>query len=232
MGLANPGSAESHGLLRTSFTTDGVERIYSWRRLYAYRLVVVAGLSIEDALAGYWEDLKACVAIGLGLTAMALLVTGVLDHNRIDNMLSRGVLRAAVDNISQGLMVISADRHVPLLNARAVELLDLPPHLALPGFEFNSLLEWQLEAGEFADNDSAAERTLAELGESSVATPFTAARGAMARCWKSARRCSIPVSRFAPSLTSPNRSTTPAPWPMPAIWRRRRHGPDLNSSPS
>jgi signal transduction histidine kinase len=69
-----------------------------------------------------------------------------------------------VDNISQGLMVISADRHVPLLNARAVELLDLPPHLALPGFEFDSLLEWQLEAGEFADNDSAAERTLAETG--------------------------------------------------------------------
>ena len=147
-----------------SATTDGIERAYGWRRLDAYHLVVVAGLSIEDALAGYREDLKACVAIGLGLTAMTLLVSAVLAHNRIDSMLSRQVLRAAVDNISQGLMVIAADRRVPLLNARAVELLDLPPHLTLPGFEFNSLLEWQLEAGEFADTDSTAVRTLAELG--------------------------------------------------------------------
>ncbi len=136
MRLTDPALAESHGLVRTSATTDGIERIYSWRRLDAYRLVVVAGLSTEDALAGYREDLERCVAIGLGLTAMILLVTAVLAHNRIDSMLSRQVLRAAVDNISQGLMVISADRHVPLLNARAVELLDLPPHLALPGFEF------------------------------------------------------------------------------------------------
>ncbi len=162
--LTDPALAESHGLLRKSATTDGVERIYGWRRLDDYRLVVVAGLSTEDALAGYREDLKRCVAIGLGLTAMTLMVSVVLVRNRIDSMLARQVLRAAVENISQGLMVIAADRHVPLLNARAVELLDLPPHLALPGFEFDSLLEWQLESGEFADNDLAAERTLAELG--------------------------------------------------------------------
>ena len=164
LGLAGSALAETHGLVRTSATTDGIERAYGWRRLDAYHLVVVAGLSIEDALAGYREDLKACVAIGLGLTAMTLLVSAVLAHNRIDSMLSRQVLRAAVDNISQGLMVIAADRRVPLLNARAVELLDLPPHLTLPGFEFDSLLEWQLEAGEFADTDATAVRTLVELG--------------------------------------------------------------------
>ena len=164
LGLAGSALAETHGLVRTSATTDGIERAYGWRRLDAYHLVVVAGLSIEDALAGYREDLKACVAIGLGLTAMTLLVSAVLAHNRIDSMLSRQVLRAAVDNISQGLMVIAADRRVPLLNARAVELLDLPPHLTLPGFEFDSLLEWQLEAGEFADTDATAVRTLVESG--------------------------------------------------------------------
>jgi signal transduction histidine kinase len=163
-GLADRASVERHGLVRTRVATDGIERIYGWRRLDTYRLVVVAGLSIEDALAGYREDLKNCAAIGLVLTAITLLVSAVLAHNRIDGLLSRQVLRAAVDNISQGLMVIAADRRVPLLNARAVELLDLPPHLTLPGFEFDSLLEWQLEAGEFDDNDSAAERTLAESG--------------------------------------------------------------------
>ena len=134
MGFADPALVGTHGLVHTNATMDGIERIYSWRRLDAYRLVVIAGLSIEDALAGYREDLKGCVAIGLGLTAMTLLVSAVLAHNRIESMLSRQVLRAAVDSINQGLMVIAADRHVPLLNARAVELLDLPPHLTLPGF--------------------------------------------------------------------------------------------------
>jgi signal transduction histidine kinase/DNA-binding response OmpR family regulator len=164
MGFADPALVGTHGLVRARATMDGIERIYGWRRLDTYRLVVVAGLSIEDALAGYREDLKGCVAIGLGLTAIIVLVSAVLARNRLNGMRSRQVLRAAVDNISQGLMVIAADRRVPLLNARAVELLDLPPHLTLPGFEFDSLLEWQLEAGEFDDNGSAAERTLAESG--------------------------------------------------------------------
>jgi hypothetical protein len=90
---ADPALAKSHGFVRTSATTDGIERIYSWRRLDAYRLVVVAGLSIEDALAGYREDLKACMAIGLGLTAMALLVGAVLARHRVDTILSCRVLR-------------------------------------------------------------------------------------------------------------------------------------------
>ena len=175
---------------------------------------------------------SACVAIGLGLTAMALLVTGVLAHNRIDNMLSRQVLRAAVDNISQGLMVISADRHVPLLNARAVELLDLPPHLALPGFEFNSLLEWQLEAGEFADNNSAAERTLAESGgieRSNAVYRRTRCNGTVLEVRTKVLDSGLAVRTFT-DITEQEHDATP--WPMPATWHRRRPAPDPNSSPS
>ncbi len=162
--LGTAASTEAHGLVRTNATTDLTERIYSWRRVDPYDLVVVVGLSTEDALGGYRQDLKGCVVIGLGLTAMTFLVSAVLAYNRRHVLRSREMLLAAVDNISQGLLVIDAARHVPLLNARAVELLDLPPHLTIPGFEFDSLLEWQLEAGEFDDKEAAGVRTLVESG--------------------------------------------------------------------
>ena len=103
-GSPTPPWSGTHGLVRARATTDGIERIYGWGRLNAYRLVVVAGLSVEDALAGYGEDFKGCVAIGLGLTAIIVLVSAVFARNRLDGMRSRQVLRAAVDNISQGLM--------------------------------------------------------------------------------------------------------------------------------
>jgi signal transduction histidine kinase/CheY-like chemotaxis protein len=157
-------SAAAHGTVRTTGTMDGIERIFSWRRVDPYGLVVAVGLSSVDALTGYRRNMQGCIGIGLGVTVLILLVSAALARNRRDVMLSREMLRAAVENISQGLLVVDAQRRVPVLNARAAELLALPPHLTRSGVEFDSLLEWQLEAGEFAGQDATAVRNLVESG--------------------------------------------------------------------
>jgi signal transduction histidine kinase/DNA-binding NarL/FixJ family response regulator len=162
--LGRAASADTQGTLPSAGTPDRIERIYSWRRVDPYGLIVAAGLSVEDALTGFRHALKGCVAVGVGLTAIVLLVNTALARSRRDLLRSREILQAAVTNISQGLIVVDRDRRVPLLNERAVELLDLPAHLAVAGFEFDALLEWQLASGEFAGQDAAAVRTLVESG--------------------------------------------------------------------
>ena len=93
-------------------------------------------------------------------TAAAWLLNMMARHRR-DATRSQAILRAAVDNISQGLLVVDAGRRVPVLNARAAELLGLPPDLARPGVAFDAVLAWQVVTGEF--EGEAAEQVRARL---------------------------------------------------------------------
>ena len=138
-----------HGSTRMLGPLDGIDRIYSWRRVEPFGLVVAVGLSTADALAEYRRDLTGCVAAGTGLTLIALSVASILARNRREAGRSQAILRAAVDNISQGLLVVDAQRQVPVINARAAELLGLPAELAKPGVTFDALLNWQHNNGEF-----------------------------------------------------------------------------------
>ncbi len=156
--------AESQGTLETNDLKDGLSRIFSWRRVDPYGLVVVVGLSTADALAPYQRDLRVYVTTGILLTLITLLVGMALARNRRDLVRSREILRAAVDNISQGLFVVDSQRLVPVMNKRAAELLDLPPHLAKPGIRFDDLLNWQVESGEFNGPDAERVRALVRAG--------------------------------------------------------------------
>jgi signal transduction histidine kinase/CheY-like chemotaxis protein/HPt (histidine-containing phosphotransfer) domain-containing protein len=157
-------SALPLGTVDMAATADRIDRIYSWRHVDPYGLVVAVGLSRTDALSDYRSTLRGCVAIGIGLTIATVLVGMGFARNRRDLLQSREMLMAAVDNISQGLLVVDAQRHVPVMNARAAELLDLPSHMTTPGFAFDMLLQWQIEAGEFAGENAAAVRKLVEAG--------------------------------------------------------------------
>jgi signal transduction histidine kinase/DNA-binding NarL/FixJ family response regulator len=166
--LMTGASVAAHGSARmageVNGPVDGIERIYSWRRVDPYGLVVAVGLSTADALSDYRREMQVCVGIGVALTLLILLVNTVLARNRRDVMRSREMLQAAVQNISQGLLVVDDQRRVPLMNARAVELLDLPPHLSTPGIGFDALLQWQVQAGEFETQDAAPVRDLVSAG--------------------------------------------------------------------
>jgi signal transduction histidine kinase/DNA-binding response OmpR family regulator len=144
------------GTLRSHDTQDGIDRIYSWRRVHPYDLLVFVGMSTGDALTSYRRDLRGAVSIGIAATILAMLAGVLLDRHRRAVERSGEVLRAALENISQGLMVVDAARRVPVLNARAAELLGLPPHLMRPGISFDDLLNWQMESGEFGSAETVA----------------------------------------------------------------------------
>ncbi len=168
--LLPTGSDAAVGEVRGGLLQDGLDRIYSWRRLKEFGLVVVVGVSTDGALAGFRRDRESWSIAGGVLTLLTLVAGIVLARNRRDLVRSRTILQAAVENISQGLMVIDPERTVPVLNARAVELLNLPPDLAKVGVSFNALLDWQIRTGEFDTPGSERARALAEAGGVSLGT--------------------------------------------------------------
>jgi PAS domain S-box-containing protein len=63
------------------------------------------------------------------------------------------VLEATLENMTQGIMMIDAERNVRVCNHRAIELLGLPEELVRREPRFDEILRWQWEAGEFGKKD-------------------------------------------------------------------------------
>jgi signal transduction histidine kinase/DNA-binding NarL/FixJ family response regulator len=64
-------------------------------------------------------------------------------------------LEVTLDHMEHGLMMITADRQVPVCNRRALELLSLPPEIALGRHSFDDILRIQWEMDDFAAMDPA-----------------------------------------------------------------------------
>ncbi len=143
---------DDRGTIVAGDVADHTRRIYSWRVVRPYDLVVVVGLSWDAALGDYHRHMTMFIGLGALLTIVSLGAGATLIRSRKELVLSRAVLQGAVENISQGLLVVDAERAVPVMNARAAELLGLPEGLTYPGVPFDRLLEWQMESGEF-DNE-------------------------------------------------------------------------------
>ena len=130
-------------------SVDGVERIFSYRRLDRQGLAVIVGLASADVFANYAKDVVTYVAVGAGLTVLVALV-GVMLLAQGARLTAFGQrLSATLANISQGIMMVDADGRVAVLNPRVVALLGLPPHLSSEGVAFRDILEWQLSQEEF-----------------------------------------------------------------------------------
>jgi len=162
--LMHAAQEADRGSVTTTDDPDRVARIYSWRRLDAYGLIVAVGLSRAAALADYERHLVGGIVLGAALTAAAGLSGIALVRNRRNMIRSQAMLQAAVQNISQGLFVVDAQRCVPVLNGRAAELLGFPPHLTYPGVPFDDLLDWQIQNGEFKGQDASQVRRLVKSG--------------------------------------------------------------------
>jgi signal transduction histidine kinase/CheY-like chemotaxis protein len=70
---------------------------------------------------------------------------------------AEAALTAAVENVPQGIMMLSPEGVVRLMNRRAAALLGLPTALARPGVPVRDIVDWQIRDGEFAASPEIAE---------------------------------------------------------------------------
>jgi signal transduction histidine kinase/DNA-binding response OmpR family regulator len=140
----------TNGSYETVSAIDGVERIFNYRRLDKQRLAVVVGLATDEVFAIYHRDVVAYVAVGGFVTIVICAVGMILTHQRRRLLVSQERLTATLENISQGILMVDEHENVPVINARALELLDVPPSMARPDLSFRALLDWQIAHGEFS----------------------------------------------------------------------------------
>ena len=150
-------------------SVDGTQRVTAYRGVRGYKLIVSVGMAVEEVLAAYRVNRGSYIAVATAVSAVLLLVTSlvVVRQSRLNR--AREQLRASeashadkstllevtLEHMSQGIMMVDANRRVQVCNHRAVEKLGLPVGLLADRPRLDDVLHWQWRQGEFGDDGAA-----------------------------------------------------------------------------
>ena len=166
------------GHFRGGEAADGVDRLVAFRVVEHYPLIVTVGLGEQDIFAAYARNRNVYVGTGLALSVLVLVVIGASIGHRVRIDAAGEALRTSeatarekshelqvtLDHMSQGIVMIDADRRIPVVNRRAVELLGLPEEFLYEPPTFDEVLQFQWATGEFGrDGEALDPRTRAYL---------------------------------------------------------------------
>jgi two-component system sensor histidine kinase EvgS len=142
-----------------------------------YPLVVSVGIDTDVALARYFTNRTAQVALGATVTALisAVLATylrhdGHLRRTR-DDLQARyteksGLLETTLENISQGIMMVGPDDHVQIYNRRYLQKFGLPEDFMAAKPLVAEVARWLWDHGEYDGQGGTFEAWLRRFTES------------------------------------------------------------------
>jgi signal transduction histidine kinase/DNA-binding response OmpR family regulator/HPt (histidine-containing phosphotransfer) domain-containing protein len=174
--------AGSGGTFRSQEDATRTTRMESVRPLTDYPLVVDVTISEAAALAN-WRRQSRLIAIGAVCAVLGFMVLfrelgaqfRELEQNRASLELSTKELQQTADalrkserrlteksrllettleHMDQGILVVDADRMVPLCNRRAIEIMGLPPELMAVQPHFDDVLAWQWRKQEYGRDET------------------------------------------------------------------------------
>src|SRR3984893_18660626 len=125
-GLLDMPEHPDRGTLNWANPVDGTPQIVSFQRLADNGAYVIVGLDAGETLAPFRLYVWQYKLFGICITLLILVAGGLLLINTRRVLISRQVLRDAVDAISQGIVMVDARGRMPVINRRASELLSIP----------------------------------------------------------------------------------------------------------
>jgi signal transduction histidine kinase/CheY-like chemotaxis protein/HPt (histidine-containing phosphotransfer) domain-containing protein len=128
---------------------DGLQQLTHFRRVDGAPLLVEVGTSDREIMAEFRADSRTNVYVGLALSLVVIVLGMVAGWQRRRLARSERTMNAALQNISQGLIMVGPDNRIAVMNHRARELLDIPPTVQV-GVPMADLVDWQSSNGEFA----------------------------------------------------------------------------------
>ena len=166
-------AAAPAGYYITASRIDGIERIYAYREVAGFPLIVIVGMGRAGVMASYAADRRGYLAIAAVVTMLLLGVAALIVRHQARLEQTRSALRdsearhahkshlldATLQNMAQGIVMTDANRIVQVVNRRMAELYDLPEEAVTsqPYEQWRMLrLLWQRgeygpPQGEFAD---------------------------------------------------------------------------------
>ena len=176
-----------NGWTQSLSTIDGLDRLVSWREVRGFPLFVTVSVPEREIYAAVTVKERELRLSAAGMTLLIGCAIVLSSRHRIRLTRARGALaeserhasqksaelEATLANMSQGIMMVDANRTVAVINRRAVDLLGLPAAFLHSRPRFDEILRWQWENGEFDSEGTALdEKTLAFIRTGGIAAEY------------------------------------------------------------
>jgi diguanylate cyclase (GGDEF)-like protein len=107
--------------------STGMSRLVTFRQVRGHPLIVSVGLDHDEILRSARAEFHLNVIVGLFLSLIVLAAMERILASEAKARQKTDLLQLTLDNMNQGIMLVTKDRRIPIINARCAELLDLPP---------------------------------------------------------------------------------------------------------
>jgi diguanylate cyclase (GGDEF)-like protein len=126
----------------------GQPRLVTVRKVRGHPLWVSVSTNKSEAVKSAWATLQVNIMAGVFLTLIVLIAIEQLLRTETRARQKAEQLQLTLENMSQGIILVTKDLQVPIINGRCGELLGLPDEFIKNPPRFDRLLEYQPHAGE------------------------------------------------------------------------------------
>jgi diguanylate cyclase (GGDEF)-like protein len=130
-------------------TAAGEVLLVTARKVRGYPLWVTVSTKESEIYRESWSSLRLNGLIGLALTLLILAAMEQILRTEAKAKVKAEQLHLTLEHMSQGIMLVTGDRHIPIINRRCGELLDLPTTMIENPPRFDQLAEYQAQRGDF-----------------------------------------------------------------------------------
>jgi PAS domain S-box-containing protein len=145
--------AEAGALVKRS-PIDGIDRVAAYQATPGLPLVMIVTYDLSDALKPWRDYIQAAGPLAAILLLVLVLGASILSRRSSELARQSALLKATLDNMDQGLVVIDDDSKLAIHNPRALELLDLPASLMAGRPSADEVIAYQTARGEFLETPS------------------------------------------------------------------------------
>ncbi len=156
--LAQHMQADGGATFEDKDASTGEARLVTVRKVRGHPLWVSVSIRKADIFQRSWANLRLHAIVGIVLTLLILAAMEQILRTEAKARQKADQLQLTLENMSQGIMLVTKDLQIPIINSRCGELLDLPPEFVEHPPRFDELVEFQTRTG--VHNNSNTKRTL------------------------------------------------------------------------
>jgi diguanylate cyclase (GGDEF)-like protein len=121
----------------------GQTRLVTFRQVRGHPLIVAVSIDKDEIFRGSWADFQLNALAGLILTLILLAAMELVLAGEAKVRQQAEQLQLTLENMSQGIILVTSDGKIPVINSRCAELLDLPPDFIENPPRFDQLAKYQ-----------------------------------------------------------------------------------------
>ncbi|MBX9776845.1 MAG: EAL domain-containing protein [Xanthobacteraceae bacterium] len=121
----------------------GETRLVTFRQVRGHPLLVAVSLDKNEIFRGSRADFRLNALAGLIMTLILLAAMELVLASEAKARQKAEQLQLTLENMSQGIILVTSDRKIPVINSKCAELLDLPPDFIKNPPHFEVLQKYQ-----------------------------------------------------------------------------------------